>query len=660
MDAAALLSAGVAGPNSLLQCVPPAPGLACGWNTWNTRSVLSQVHLPSGLGLDLSFCHYGLLATVEGAMFGRREIGATAGVRLAAAEVAPKSIRIHPGEHAADGRYTRLEVWLDEIRIGVESAHTESGDLVLLVTPAPSAFRPPALIVEAGFLWNHPGWVAADSADCLRARGTAGETSIHCTVMPGDEPYLARRTPSWVFPLREPIGVSTGTARSLVEIEQAIGAARTAHRARRAIDGDLAELHGAAQDCLAWNTIYDPSRRRVLTTVSRQWNVARLGYGVFGWDSFFSAWMLARDEPALARNCVLETFRERVDGEFVPNVANGSGRRSRDRSQPCVGGLAVLALHELAPDREFLEQAWPALLAWNRWWHRARRNGAGLLSWGSRPVAPEIGDRAEFLQPNTARGAALESGMDNTPMFDGIPFDPETHLLAASDVGLVSLYVTDCEALASLARVLGRADEVAELEARRAHYAAGLATLWNQEDGIFDNRRTDTGEFCRRRSPTCFYPLLAGVATEAQVSVMLERHLLHEDEFWGEWVLPAVPRSDPSFTDQHYWRGRIWAPLNFLVYLGLRRAGRTDVAQELADRSLRLLARNWRERHGLFENFSALTGWGGDVAFCDPLYPWTGLLVFMSLLEQGRVPVPSILRAGADTRLQVAPVCRPA
>ena len=49
----------------------------------------------------------------------------------------------------------------------------------------------------------------------------------------------------------------------------------------------------------------------------------------------------------LARNCAREAFREMVDGAFVPNVANGSGRRSGDRSQPCVGGLTVLALHEL-------------------------------------------------------------------------------------------------------------------------------------------------------------------------------------------------------------------------------------------------------------------------------------------------------------------------
>jgi neutral trehalase len=334
-----------------------------------------------------------------------------------------------------------------------------------------------------------------------------------------------------------------------------------------------------------------------------------------------------------------------VDGEFVPNVANGSGRRSWDRSQPCVGGLAVLALHELAPDRAFLEKVWPALLAWNRWWHRRRRNAAGLLSWGSEPFAPRIGDRAEQLQPATARGAALESGLDNTPMYDGVPFDPATHLMALSDVGLASLYIVDCEALATLAREHGRAGEAAELAARAEQYRRGLASLWNPDTGIFQNRRTDTGGFNPRLAPTCFYPLLAGATTPAQADAMIARHLLNPDEFWGEWVLPSVPRTDPAFPEQHYLRGRIWAPLNFLVYLGLRRAGRTAPAAELARRSLALFAGNWRERQGVFENYSALTGRGADEAFCDPLYAWSGLLALMAALQRGDVPLPSILRA---------------
>ena len=372
--------------------------------------------------------------------------------------------------------------------------------------------------------------------------------------------------------------------------------------------------------------------------------MARFGFGLFCWDQFFYGWMVAADNPVLARACVLEVFRAMIDGKFVPNVVNGTGRRSADRSQPCVGGLAILAMYELAPDRAFLDEAWPRLLRWNRWWHAERRNGAGLLSWGSDPVPIEIGDLAESLQPNTPLGASLESGMDNAAMYLGVPFDAErTHLMALSDVGLASLYITDCQALSVLAAVRGDLATKAELDGRAADYGAKLLSLWDEPAGVFANRRTDTGEFSNRLSPTCFYPMLAGVATPAQTKSMIEHYLLNPEKFWGEWVLPSVPRDDPSFSEQVYWRGRIWAPLNFFVYLGLKRAGHDDVARELADRSRRLFEMNWRQG-GIYENFSALNGQGGGVTYSDPLCPWSGLLVFMDLMEKKRVPLPSILQ----------------
>ncbi|WP_425460037.1 MGH1-like glycoside hydrolase domain-containing protein [Exilibacterium tricleocarpae] len=35
--------------------------------------------------------------------------------------------------------------------------------------------------------------------------------------------------------------------------------------------------------------------------------------------------------------------------------------------------------------------------------------------------------------------------------------------------------------------------------------------------------------------------------------------------------MPSIARNDPSFKDNTYWRGRIWAPMNFLGSVGLKR-----------------------------------------------------------------------------------------
>jgi neutral trehalase len=328
-----------------------------------------------------------------------------------------------------------------------------------------------------------------------------------------------------------------------------------------------------------------------------------------------------------------------VDESFVSNVVQGTGRRALDRSQPPVAGLCVLGLYRQAPDRAALEAVWPALLAWNRWWDRARRNTNGSLSLGSQPFAPRIGDPAEFVQPNTAAGAALEA-LDNSPMYDQAPFDPKTHLMLIEDVGLNSLYVTDCTALAELARILGRTDDARELDERAAHYGAKLQALWVNEQGIYLNRRLDNREWSRRHSPTSFYPLLAGVPTAAQADRLVREHLLNPEEYAGEWMIPAAPRNDPSFSEQLYMRGRIWPPLNLLVYLGLQRYGETTARAQVLEKSLALLVNNWRAHGVVAENFSALDGSGGIGAHTHPLLTWGGMPALMGLIETGKVAHP--------------------
>ena len=154
-------------------------------------------------------------------------------------------------------------------------------------------------------------------------------------------------------------------------------------------------------------------------------------------------------------------------------------------------------------------------------------------------------------------------------MYDGTTYNPQSHVLEYADVGLMSMYIADCDALAKIADCLDRPAEAKELRDRSARYRAKLATLWDEQAGIFLNKDLHTGQSNTRLSPTNFYPMLARAATPEQAKAMIEKHLLNPDEFWGEWVIPSIARNDPAFHDQDYWRGRIWGPMNYLVYLGL-------------------------------------------------------------------------------------------
>jgi glycogen debranching enzyme len=158
---------------------------------------------------------------------------------------------------------------------------------------------------------------------------------------------------------------------------------------------------------------------------------------------------------------------------------------------------------------------------------------------------------------------------------------------------------------------------------------------------MFLNKNLDTGDFSTRLSPTNFYPLLAKAATPRQAARMVNEHLLNPQEFWGEWVIPSIARSDPAFRDQDYWRGRIWGPMNYLVYLGLLNYDQPAVRKQLAQKSLALFNQEWRLNGHVHENYNAITGTGDDVGSSDRFYHWGALLGLIDYVENGAGTDPS-------------------
>jgi neutral trehalase len=69
------------------------------------------------------------------------------------------------------------------------------------------------------------------------------------------------------------------------------------------------------------------------------------------------------------------------------------------------------------------------------------------------------------------------------------------------------------------------------LDATGDSVRAAMTMLWDDELGLFLNRRTDTGELSRRISPTNFYALLARAATQEQAERMISEHFCNPDGF---------------------------------------------------------------------------------------------------------------------------------
>ena len=552
-------------------------------------------------------------------------------------EAEENHVDVRPGLHAYDGSYTALHLNIRGLRFTVESAHV-GDDLVLRVTPSGSELKPPVLMVEAKLLWNRPGTLSLASGGNLAADCGDHAFTVFATTDSVKEPNLPATYPYLALPLEGPAGLSTGKRRSIGEIDSIIEERKAAEERQHEHYGERAEAHRAMQIAHAWNVVYEPRFERVICPVARSWSVRRLGYVLFCWDNFFAARAISADDKDLASLVALESFREMVDGRFVPNCAQGSGRVSRDRSQPPVGATSVWAIFEGHRERWLLEAAWEPLLAWNRWWHEARRNELGSISGGSDPVEPRVGDPAESLQPNTALGAALESGGDNGHVFDGVAFDPGRRQLRMADICMTSLYLRDCQDLLKIARELGKEAEATELEERIRNYGEAMEVLWNEAEGLYLNYLLDDQTHQSVKAATNFYPLLTGLPSQERAERMVREHLLNEEEFRGDWVVPVSPKNDPSYRDQLYWRGRIWPPVNFLIYLGLREYDLPEARRELVEKSREMFLAEWKRSGSVWENYSPITGKGGDSPHSHPLYTWGGLLGLMTLIEEGVCP----------------------
>ena len=601
--------------------------LAAGWNTWDVHSVTTQVLLPDGLAIHVGLKHNSTLysdAFLGDALIGRQTPGAE---------------QVFPGPHSWEGSYTDLRLSWKGHDLRLQTAH-DGENLVMLATPLPSpplSAVPATIIFSVNYLWGRSGTAIKQSGH-IEAHGPLHTVTVYCTCknataaedvnFPVGGAYLSAD-------FVEPVGMSTGVPLGMEKIKALMERAREAYHQSVVRSGKAADVVDAIQTVLGWDTIYEPEGRRVLSPVSRVWSVNWGGYVIFDWDTFFAATMASIGDRDLAYADAIETLRSETQQGFVPNYARSGDWKSSDRSEPPVGSITVLGIYQRFHDRWFLEEAFAPLLRWNRWWAR-NRDVQGYMAWGSDgDNAPaDLGDNSR----GTRAGAILESGLDNSPMYDDAAYNAATHTLEFADVGLMSMYIADCDALASIADDLGEAAAASEIRERATRYRAKLATLWNNDAGIFMNKNLHTGRFSFRLSPTNFYPLLAKAATPQQAAMMIKNHLLNPKEFWGEWIIPSIARDDPAFKDQNYWRGRIWGPMNYLVYLGLRNYDEPEVQRQFAEKSYALFLEEWRKNGHVHENYNGITGTGDDVTSSDRFYHWGALLGYIQYLQETPSP----------------------
>jgi glycogen debranching enzyme len=93
-----------------------------------------------------------------------------------------------------------------------------------------------------------------------------------------------------------------------------------------------------------------------------------------------------------------------------------------------------------------------------------------------------------------------------------------------------------------------------------------------------------------------------------------------------EYLVASHPPGTAEFDELRYWRGPVWLIVNYMIAVGLRRAGEDELVRCIVDDSIALI-----ETSGFAEYYGPITGTpcGGDS------FTWTAAMVieFFNLFE---------------------------
>jgi glycogen debranching enzyme len=186
--------------------------------------------------------------------------------------------------------------------------------------------------------------------------------------------------------------------------------------------------------------------------------------------------------------------------------------------------------------------------------------------------------------------------------------------------------------LAWMAEELGSLAEAASLREEHAQMAARINhLLWDSRSECYFNRRWEEKSgsiFFPQQAPDIFFSLLGKVADPRQQAA-LKKLFWDPTKFAGEWILPTISRDDPNYPTQHYWKGKAWAPVNWLVYQGMKIYDWDKESHELAQSSAKMFLNPWRKNRHCYENFLSTTGEGSS----DPHYTWGAMMVLIAVEE---------------------------
>lgn len=216
-------------------------------------------------------------------------------------------------------------------------------------------------------------------------------------------------------------------------------------------------------------------------------------------------------------------------------------------------------------------------------------------------------------------------GMDNDPATFGRP------RFSTANMFLNGFMVGELKAMDRLMSALGHPDRAAHYKDRAAALTRAIqAECWDPRDRFFYSVDVDIqtrgyhwfhqglGVFwntlpIKIRTWTGFIPLFTGIATEAQARDIVRLHIGDAATFASPYGIRTLARDEKMYNleatnNPSNWLGPVWLVSNYVVFRGLMNYGYRAEAQDLYERTLRLLSRDLESSGDLHEYYIPETG----------------------------------------------------
>ena len=365
----------------------------------------------------------------------------------------------------------------------------------------------------------------------------------------------------------------------------------------------------------------------------------------WNWDSAFAALGFAAFDIDRAWTEIETLFTGQWDNGMVPHILfhrpdpgyfpgpevwgtedalgrGGARLPSSGISQPPVAASLAWRIYRADPaaSRDRLAALFPKLMAYHRWVMGARaESGAVAIThpWeAGRDNAPDwdeamAGIDPQGVEPYTRRDTGhVDARMRPTKedydryiwlvqfakarRWDEVAIAAESPFRVA-DPTLTFTALRSARDLREAAAMIG--EDSGEIDDWIARLEEGAAGLWNDAIGSYDAKNLRSGNFAGSLSNASFLSWWGGLSDD-RPRAALTRILTISD-----YALPSYDPTGPKFDALRYWRGPIWAVMNFMAANGMAEQGLTAEAERIRTDTARLIAEN-----GFAEYFSPKDG----------------------------------------------------